>query len=136
MKRSLWLIVAALLAIQAPSLAGAAELVYFHSETCSVCEQWDEDVGSLYDKTIEAKSLDLRRLSIHDDLPADLSFIKGVIYTPTFVVVEDGREVGRMVGYITDYFFWERVGKLIKRLDAGKASACQEAADAPDRAPC
>lgn len=136
MKRISWLVVAAVLAVQAPGIAVAAELIYFHSESCSVCEQWDEDVGQLYDKTIEAKRLGLRRLSVHDDPPADLSFIKGVIYTPTFVVVEDGREVGRMVGYITDYFFWERVGKLINRLDAGKASACQGTADAPGGAPC
>jgi len=136
MKRISLLVVAAVLTVHAPSIAGAAELVYFYSETCPTCEQWDEEVGSLYDKTIEAKRLDLRRLSIHDDPPADLSFIKGVIYTPTFVVVKDGQEVGRMVGYIADYFFWERMGKLIKRLDVIKASACQETADAPNRVAC
>lgn len=109
--------------------ARAAELVYFHSEACSVCERWDEEVGAIYNKTDEAQRLALRTHSVHDDKPADLSFIKGVIFTPTFVVVEDGQEVGRIVGYISDYFFWEQVDGLIKKVDARKTvriSACSE----------
>lgn len=126
----------ATLAMFMPGFAQGAELVYFHSESCTVCEQWNEEIGGLYDHTIEAKRLTLRRVSVHDALPADLSFVKGVVYTPTFVVVDQGREVGRMVGYITDYFFWEQVGLQIKRLDAAQASACSDVAPPKKRADC
>lgn len=107
----------------------AAELVYFNSTACSVCEQWDEEVGVLYHKTDEAQRLPLRPQDIHDDKPADLAFVKGVAFTPTFVMIEDGKEVGRIVGYISDYFFWEQVAGLIKKADTLKnthASACSK----------
>jgi protein-disulfide isomerase len=102
--------------------AQAGELVYFNSPTCGVCERWNEEIGVIYDKTDEAKRLPLRPINIHDDKPIDLSFIKGVTYTPTFVMVEDGREVGRIVGYIADYFFWEQVSNLIKKADDQKGT--------------
>ena len=139
MKRFSFLALVAALIVNQPALSRAAELVYFHSEACEVCEQWNEEVGLIYGKTDEAKRLTLRRQSVHDDIPADLSFIKGVVFTPTFVVVEDGREVGRLVGYIRDYFFWEQVDGMIKRLDAVRGTmpvACQESTSLPESALC
>ena len=127
MKRFAFLILTVCVAA-APS-ARAAELVYFNSPACAVCERWDQEVGVIYDKTDEARRLPLRPLSIHDKKPADLAHIKGVAFTPTFVVVEEGREVGRIVGYISDYFFWEQVAGLIKKADTLKnatATACSE----------
>jgi len=94
----------------------AAELVYFGSSACSVCEAWDREVGEIYAKTDESKVLPLRHQDIHDPKPDDIAFIKGIIYTPTFVAIEKGREVGRIVGYMGDFFFWEQVGGLIKEL--------------------
>lgn len=123
----LTIFVTAFVAVQA---AQAAELVYFNSTACSVCEQWDEEVGVLYHKTDEAQRLPLRSHDIHDDKPADLAFVKGVAFTPTFVMVEDGKEVGRIVGYISDYFFWQQVAGLIKKSDSLKsanASGCSKA---------
>ncbi|HEY9164349.1 MAG TPA: thioredoxin family protein [Magnetovibrio sp.] len=102
--------------------ARAAELVYFFSGACPVCERWDEEIGGLYDKTEESKRLPLRRHDIHQNKPDDLGFIKGVIYTPTFVLVEDGHEVGRMVGYVTDYFFWEQLSGLIHKADSARGA--------------
>ena len=100
----------------------AAELVYFKSAACTTCERWDEEVGSLYDKTDEAQRLALRPHDIHDDKPKDLAFIKGIAFTPTFVMVENGKEVGRIVGYISDYFFWGQVEALIKKADTLKVA--------------
>jgi len=96
----------------------AAELVYFWSVTCPICETWDEEVGEIYPKTEEAKVLPLRRVSIFDDRPEDLEFIRGIVYTPTFVAIENGREIGRIVGYIRDYFFWWQVGELVKKMSS------------------
>lgn len=119
--------------------ARAAELVYFNSPACGVCERWDEEVGAIYPKTDEARRMPLRSHNIHDDKPADLAFVTGVAFTPTFVMVEDGREVGRIVGYISDYFFWEQVAGLIKKSDAAKnplATACSQPAAGELSAPC
>jgi len=94
----------------------AAELVYFGSPACSVCETWNHEVGQIYPKTEESKILPLRYHNVHDDRPDELAFIKGVVYTPTFVAIENGRELGRIVGYMGDFFFWEQVGGLIQKL--------------------
>ena len=101
---------------------GAAELVYFGSSACSVCETWDQDVGVIYAKTEESKILPLRHQDVHDPKPDDIAFIKGVIYTPTFVAIENGREVGRIVGYMGDFFFWEQVDGLIKKLPSAASA--------------
>ena len=127
MKRFAFLILTVCVAAASP--ARAAELVYFNSPACAVCERWDQEVGVIYNKTDESRRLPLRSLNIQDNKPTDLTHIKGVTFTPTFVMVDEGREVGRIVGYINDYFFWEQVAGLIKKADALKdsnATACSE----------
>ena len=120
--------------------ARAADLIYFGSVTCSVCERWDEEVGGIYPKTDEARRLPLRYQSVHDDPPQDLAFIKGVVYTPTFVAVENGREVGRIVGYMGDFFFWQQVDALIGKLKptetAPRSAACTGGAPAQAQQTC
>ncbi|HEY9079272.1 hypothetical protein [Magnetovibrio sp.] len=128
------------IALLLPSVsAGAAELVYFGSAACSVCETWDREVGEIYPKTSESKTLPLRHHDVHDDKPDDIAFIKGVIFTPTFVAIEDGREIGRIVGYMGDFFFWEQVDGLIKKLNpvsVQKSAACSDMGDLPSKSPC
>ena len=104
------------------SNALAAELLYFYSQSCSYCEQWDEEVGSIYDKTEESSLLKLRRVNIHDVIADDVAHIKGIIYTPTFVAIDGGREIGRIVGYGGDIFFWQHIEILLKDMKNSKAS--------------
>ena len=39
------------------------------------------------------------------------SSTRPIRYTPTFVLAEDGKEVGRIEGYPGDEFFWVAAGK-------------------------
>ena len=105
-----------------PLRAVAAELLYFYSDACVYCEQWDEDVGEIYSKTEEAKVLKLRRVDIHEQTPKDIEYVKGVIYTPTFVAIDGGREVGRIVGYGSDMFFWQHMEILVGDMKKSKAT--------------
>lgn len=115
-------LIAIVLMIGAVSDSRAAELVYYHSPACAYCDQWDREVGSIYDKTPESKLLKLRRVDVHEDIPADLAHIKGVVYTPTFVVVDEGREVARILGYNGDMFFWEHIGAIINKFNEEKSA--------------
>ncbi|NQW01009.1 MAG: hypothetical protein HQ483_14990 [Rhodospirillales bacterium] len=101
----------------------AAELVMFDSPACSYCEQWDEEISGIYPLTDEGRRAPLRRVSVHDEMPADLARIGAVVYTPTFVLVDDGREVGRISGYPGEDFFWGFLESLIARL-AMSSAAC------------
>lgn len=93
------------LAFTSPS-AESAELVMFEAPLCEWCEAWDDEVGVVYHKTSEGRRAPLRRVALHGPRPADLSLIMGMRYSPTFVLVNEGREVGRIVGYPGEDHFW------------------------------
>ncbi|MBF0246523.1 MAG: thioredoxin family protein [Alphaproteobacteria bacterium] len=94
----------------------AAELVFFHASYCGVCERWEEEVAPIYPKTPESRTLPLRRHNVNDSRPSDLAFVRSIVYTPTFVAVENGKEIGRIVGYINDDFFWSQMQGLVEKV--------------------
>lgn len=96
----------------------AAELVMFESSTCEWCDLWQEEIGSIYPKTPEGKCAPLRQVDIGGERPAHLAEISPVRFTPTFVVVEEGREVGRLVGYAGEDFFWFLLAEQLKKLSS------------------
>jgi thioredoxin-related protein len=97
-------------------VAQAAELLMFDQAGCVYCQRWDRDVGSLYGKTSEAKSLPLRRVDIQSQKASGITLASPVRYTPTFVVVDNGREVGRITGYSNDDSFWGLLDALAAKL--------------------
>ena len=91
----------------------AAELVMFESHGCEWCELWNEEIGAIYGKTSEAKIIPLRRVDIGGDRPSDLKHLGGLVYTPTFIVMQKGKEVGRIIGYPGEDFFWQLLNEII-----------------------
>jgi hypothetical protein len=106
-----------------PAGALCAELVMFERAGCPWCQRWDREVGASYAKTAQAKRLPLRRIDIGAAAGHGIVLASPVRYTPTFVVVDDGREVGRITGYSNDDAFWGLLdtlaGKLKPIRDAG-----------------
>ena len=98
--------------------ARAAELVMFHEEWCEWCERWEAEVGVVYAKTSEGRRAPLRRIDIHGKFPGDVKLKSRPHYTPTFVLVDKGQEVGRIEGYPGEDFFWAILAKLIQKLRA------------------
>ena len=96
--------------------APAAELVLFEAPDCVWCAAWNAEIGGIYPKTAEAQVAPLRRVDIHDERPVDLTEIRGIIYTPTFVLTEGGVEVGRITGYSGEDSFWGLLGIELKKL--------------------
>ena len=103
----------------ASSAGQAAELVMFRQHFCEWCEVWDDEVGVVYDKTREGRRAPLREVDIHDKRPTDLKKVKPVIFTPTFVLMENGSEVGRILGYPGEDFFWGLLDEMLKKKLAG-----------------
>jgi hypothetical protein len=100
-----------------PALSCASELVMFEQGGCVWCARWNRDVGPVYDKTAEAKVLPLRRVDIGQQSAAGITLTAPVIYTPTFVVVDNGREIGRVTGFINDdALFWGLLDTLVAKL--------------------
>ena len=85
-------------------------------QACEWCEVWDAEVGIVYNKTKEGRIAPLRRIDIHDPMPRDLEFIRGLVFTPTFVLIDKGEEIGRILGYPGEDFFWGLLQKLMEKL--------------------
>lgn len=102
--------------ICAPIAADAAELLMFERGGCVWCQRWDREVGPIYDKTAEARILPLRRIDLDRDRPGGVTLASPVIYTPTFIVIDNGREIGRITGYINDESFWGLLGTFAAKL--------------------
>jgi thioredoxin-related protein len=97
--------------------ARAAELVMFEQTGCARCEAFDREIAPIYGKTDEGARAPLRRVDILLAIPPELAFIDVERLTPLFVLVENGREVGRIRGYPGEDHFWGLLGALIKKLD-------------------
>jgi hypothetical protein len=124
MRLTLWLFL--IVALGLPStVASAAELYMFRRAGCPWCAAWDREIGPAYDKTEIGRRAPLRMVDIYGERPPIA--LKGrIIYTPTFVLVEKGREVGRIEGYPGNQFFWGLVEGLVQQLPpegAGDLSA-------------
>ena len=92
------------------------ELVMFEEAACGWCIAWHEEIGPIYPKTKEAAAAPLRRVDIHDPRPEDLQHIKRIHYTPTFVLIHNGEEVDRLLGYPGEDFFWGLLAEMLKNL--------------------
>ena len=93
--------------------AGGATLVMFESPICEYCELWDEEIGVVYNRTPEGRFAPLRRVTKDRDAHG-IRNLRAIIYTPTFVVVKDGREVGRITGYPGEDFFWPMLADILE----------------------
>jgi thioredoxin-related protein len=102
--------------------ARSAELVVFEQKSCVWCQRFDREIAPAYDKTTEGRRAPLRRQDIAKPVPAELAFIKRERFTPVFVLIDEGREIGRIRGYPGDTFFWGLLANLIERLDRGESA--------------
>lgn len=99
----------------------AAELVYVHQAGCGYCVRWERDVGATYPRTEEGRRAPLRPIELRDEKLKSLKLSRGVRYTPTFLLVENGAEIGRIEGYSGEDFFWGRLARLLDQLPARHA---------------
>jgi hypothetical protein len=96
--------------------AGATELVMFERSGCVWCLRWEREIGPIYPKTEEGRIAPLRHVSLDRGPPTDMALAEPVFYTPTFVLMDEGREVGRITGYLGEDAFWGLLGQMVGRL--------------------
>jgi hypothetical protein len=112
-------IIAGLLGLLACGPSVAAELLMFRRAGCPYCLAWDRIVGPVYPKTELGQRAPLRVIDLDEGNQPNMELQRPVRYTPTFVLVEDGREVGRIEGYPGEDFFWGLLEKLVRGLPPG-----------------
>ena len=104
------------------SLAQSSELLMFEEPGCPWCRRWRAEVGVGYPHTPEGQRAPLRTIDLTGPRPAGIELAAAVYFSPTFVLVVDGREVGRITGYPGADFFWGLLEGLLKKAEkAGTA---------------
>jgi hypothetical protein len=92
----------------------AAELVMVDRAGCAYCIAWKEQIGPAYPNTDLGVFAPLRIVDIRDGAPEGMTFTRPALFTPTFILIEDGQEIGRIEGYPGEDFFWGLLEKLLK----------------------
>lgn len=90
----------------------ALELLMVEKPGCAWCQRWDDEIAPIYPRTDEGHHAPLYRANIHD-LPRGVQFRTPIIFTPTFVLIDESREVGRITGYSGQDMFWGLLGELL-----------------------
>lgn len=93
----------------------AAETVLMMAEEpgCIWCARWNAEIAPIYPKTGEGQAAPLRRVDITKTLPKDITLVRRVTFTPTFVLLVHGAEVSRLEGYPGEDFFWGLLARLL-----------------------
>lgn len=88
--------------LAAPALAGKAarmQLLMIRREGCVYCAQWDREIGPVYARHPEGRALPLVMVDLDGPFPDGLALERMPRLTPSFVLVVDGIEVARHIGY-------------------------------------
>ena len=59
----------------------------------------------------------LVRANLREGPPEGVTYARRVVFTPTFILVEDGEELARIEGYPGEDFFWGLLTMMFERAD-------------------
>src|SRR5262245_59313613 len=105
---------AAALVVLWVSSASALELVMVRSGGCPWCAAWDREVGPVYPKTALGQQLPIRSVYLERGFDLKAKLKSPVRFTPTFVLIDEDREIGRIEGYPGQEFFWGLLENLAR----------------------
>ncbi len=91
-------------------MTAPAVLLMIGDPGCPYCARFEREAAPGYTASDDGKLAPLVRRFRHD---ADIAFLPRIVYSPTFVMLVRGREVGRIVGYPGADLFWMRVAGLL-----------------------
>jgi hypothetical protein len=89
-----------------------AALLMVDDAGCVYCRKWDREVAPGYENSDEGRAAPLVRRPIRS---ADVTRYPGVRYTPTFLLLVEGREIGRIIGYPGPDLFWGEFNALFAK---------------------
>ena len=79
---------------------------------CPYCARFDAEARDSYVNSAEGRLAPLVRRRRGD--PA-IARLERIVYSPTFVLLVEGREVGRSVGYRGADLFWMEIASLMRK---------------------
>lgn len=86
-------------------------LIMVEQPGCRFCRMFDAEIGLSYEANAEARFAPLTRVRRGAREIADFA---PVVYTPTFIVVRGGQEIGRISGYPGPAYFWSELREILQ----------------------
>ncbi|MBC8130409.1 MAG: thioredoxin family protein [Rhizobiaceae bacterium] len=118
------------LASMACQSASAAELLMFHQKACAFCDAFKREIAPDYPRSQAGALAPLRLVDIWESRTGGIEGLEPAVFTPTFVLVEGGREIGRMLGYPGQRYFYPEIQSLIGQLGGPEPAAEASGLDA------
>lgn len=110
-------VLGALAACAVPRVAVAAGgglvLIMVEEPGCVYCKKFDQEIGRGYSRTKEGQYAPLMRVRRR---AAELKGLNPVLYTPTFILMRRGEEVGRITGYPGAEYFYSELEDLLSKV--------------------
>ncbi len=96
---------------------GRLELLVFEADGCPMCDVFRRDILPQYQAGAAATRAPLRFIDIGKTDPDTLALRSGLSQVPTAVLMQDGREVDRITGYVGPSNFFRMLDTLLSRAD-------------------
>lgn len=98
---------------QAPITATPYELVVMEADGCIYCRLFRRDVLPAFETSQQGREMPVRFVDINDVEKSSLDLDAPVQIVPTFIVVRDKKEVGRIAGYMGPENFYHSINYLM-----------------------
>ncbi|MEZ5779571.1 MAG: hypothetical protein R3E44_14545 [Paracoccaceae bacterium] len=108
----IWFVVQ--IGLAASPVSAEMRLLMVEQEGCVYCAEWNRVIAPIYPKSPEGKAAPLERIHIRGPYPEDAALGPRPAFTPTFILVADGREAGRIEGYPGEDFFWGLLANMLE----------------------
>jgi hypothetical protein len=93
--------------------APAVEFIVIEARGCPMCQLFRDEIAPLYRATARARRAPLRFVDVtHADLDA-IGLAAPIQIVPTVVLMRDGAEIDRLVGYTGPEIFMRAVGTML-----------------------
>lgn len=106
----------AALDVDAATPSGRLQLIVMEAPGCIYCGVFRRDVLPSFAASERGKELSVRFLDVNDLERANLTLETSIDIVPTFVLVQDLREVGRIPGYVGPAAFFQSISHLLSAL--------------------
>lgn len=93
--------------------AGSLQLLVTHDAACGEYARWQREVAPTYASTAEGRAAPLLSVNTDGPWPNGLALASRPKATPTFILIDDGRELGRIEGYGDAASFRTRLARLL-----------------------
>lgn len=88
-------------------------LLMVEQRGCYYCEKWKHEIGPAYPQSAEARIAPLEFVDLRGQWPEGITVGARPVFTPTFILLKDGVEAGRLEGYAGEHFFWGLLDQML-----------------------